>query len=68
VAEKLTTALSDRSSGLANFHAGSLTVGEYVGRWLSDSVRGSVRTSTYASYERQLRRYVVPALGRVKLK
>jgi integrase len=68
VAEKLTTALSDRSSGLANFDAGSLTVGEYVGRWLSDSVRGSVRTSTHASYERQLRRYVVPALGRVKLK
>jgi integrase len=68
VAEKLITALSDRSSGLANFDAGSLTVGEYVGRWLSDSVRGSVRTSTYASYERQLRRYVVPPLGRVKLK
>lgn len=68
VAEKLTKALSDRSSGLANFVAGSITVGEYLKRWLNDSVRGSVRASTHTSYERLLRRYVVPALGGVKLK
>src|ERR687884_724841 len=59
VAEKLTRALSDRSSGLATFDAGSLTVGEYLERWLNDSVRGSVRASTHTSYERLLNRYVI---------
>ena len=68
VAEKLTEALSNRSSGLGNFDVGSLTVGEFLEKWLNDSVRGSVRASTHLSYERLLRRYVVSALGRVKLK
>ena len=68
VAEKLAQALSDRSGGLANFDAGSVTVGEYLERWLNDSAKGSVRDSTHASYERLLRRYVFPGLGRVKLR
>ena len=29
------------------FEDGGLTVGEYVERWLKDSVRGTVRQSTY---------------------
>lgn len=68
VAEKLAKAISDRSSGLSNFDAGSITVGEYLERWLNDSAKGSVRASTHVSYEGQLRRYVVPVLGNVKLK
>jgi integrase len=43
-------------------------VGEYLDRWLRDSVQGSVRRSTYESYSRQARRYITPALGRVRLK
>jgi integrase len=67
VAEKLADALSNRNKGLV-FDAGSQTVGEYLERWLETSAKGSVRESTYESYRKQVRCYVVPAIGRVKLK
>jgi integrase len=67
VAEKLVDALSNRNQGLV-FDAVSQTVGEYMEQWLQTSARGSVRESTYESYRNQVRRYVVPAIGRVKLK
>jgi integrase len=67
VSEKLTKALADRDGGLV-FDAGKMTVAEYLDRWLSDSARGTVRRSTYNSYERQLRRYVYPTLGHLPLK
>lgn len=67
VAEKLADALSNRNRGLVS-DAGSQTVGEYLERWLETSAKGSVRESTYASYRKQVRCYVVPAIGRVKLK
>ena len=67
VAEKLVDALSNRTQGLV-FDAGSQTVGEYMEQWLQTSARESVRESTYESYRNQVRRYVVPAIGRVKLK
>ena len=66
VAKKLVDALSNRNKGLA-FDAGSQTVEEYVERWLTTSAKGSVRESTYESYRKQVRRYVVPAIGCVKL-
>lgn len=66
VAEKLTKAMADRDGGLL-FDAENMTVGEYLERWLNDSVKGSVRASTHASYQRQVNRYIVPALGRMKL-
>ncbi len=42
---KLTNAMADRDGGLV-FEDGGLTVGEYVERWLKDSVRGTVHQST----------------------
>ena len=60
-------ALSNRAGGLV-FDAGNLTVGEYLKRRLADSAKGSVRRSTYESYRRQLERYVIPAIGQIKLK
>jgi integrase len=66
VADKLAKALSNRADGLV-FDGEDLTVGEYLKRWLTDSARGSVRRSTYESYRRQVERYMVPALGRIKL-
>jgi integrase len=66
VADKLVQALSNRAGGLV-FDAGNLTVGEYLKRWLADSAKGSVRRSTYESYRRQLGRYVIPAIGQIKL-
>jgi integrase len=67
VAEKLTKAMAERDGGLY-FEAENLSVAEFLERWLSDSVRGSVRGSTHASYRRQVERYVIPAIGRMKLK
>ena len=66
VREKLTKAIADRDGGFI-FDDKNMSVGEYVKRWLDDSVRGSVRASTYSSYEGQVRRYIVPAIGRIKL-
>ena len=65
--QKLTRAMADRDGGLV-FEDGGLTVGEYVERWLKDSVRGTVRPSTYETYEYMTYPHIVPALGRVKLK
>lgn len=40
---------------------------EYLDRWLSDSVRGTVRESTYSRDKYLLRNHIKPALGRLKL-
>lgn len=67
VAEKLTKAMADRDGGLV-FDAGSVTVGEYLDRWLSDSVRDTVRQNTFENYVYLVRKHIKPTLGRVKLK
>jgi integrase len=67
VSEKLTKAMADRDGGLI-FDAENFTVGEYLNRWLSDSVRGTVRVSTYERHESIIRPHLAPALGRIKLK
>ncbi len=46
VAGKLAKAISNREDGLV-FDAGSLTVTSYLNRWLTDSVMGTVRLTTY---------------------
>jgi integrase len=66
VAEKLAKAISDRADGLV-FDAGSTTTGQYLTRWLSDSVHGTVQGSTYRSYGRVVDGHLVPGVGRVKL-
>jgi integrase len=67
VAAKLSKALADRESGLT-FDADNVTVGDYLARWLADSVRGTVRVSTYERHEQIIRAHLAPALGRMKLK
>jgi integrase len=64
---KLARAMADRDGGLI-FDAGSLTVGDYLDRWLSNSVKDTVRERTYERYEEIIRLHVKPALGRLKLK
>ena len=41
---------------------------DYLRRWLSDSVKDTVRATTYERYEQNCRKHIIPALGRVKLK
>jgi integrase len=43
-------------------------VGRYIERWLADSVRDTVKATTYETYERLMRLHLVPTLGRIKLK
>src|SRR5919107_727483 len=65
-ADKLAQVLSDRASGYT-LDTENITVGGYLDRWLNDSDRGSVRTSTYERHEQIIRLHLKPALGRVKL-
>jgi integrase len=67
VRDKLAEALGDRADGLV-FDAGTLKVGEYLDRWVADSVKDTVRLTTYQGYERIVRLHIKPALGRVRLK
>ncbi len=67
VASKLAKALSQREDGLV-FDDEGLTVEKYLGLWLKNSVRDTVRTSTYERNQQIVDLHVVPALGRLKLK
>ena len=67
VSEKLTKAMADRDGGLV-FDADNLKVGEYLGLWLFDSVKDTVRPTTFERYEQIVRAHIRPVLGRVKLK
>jgi integrase len=66
-AEKLAKALSQRADGIV-VDDKNLTVGEYLHRWLSDCVRGTVRESTHSRDEYLVTKHVTPSIGRVKLK
>ncbi len=66
-ADMLAEALAQREKGLTH-DAGSTTVGKYLSDWLTDSVEGSVRRSTFVRYESIVRVHLSPTLGRIKLK
>ena len=63
----LRKARGDAERGLV-FDADNLKVGEYLDRWLSDSVSDTVKATTFERYEQITRLHLKPALGRVKLK
>jgi integrase len=67
VSRKLTEAMANRDGGLV-YDAGALTVGEYLDKWLADSVKGTVKETTYANYSYIIRVHISPALGRMQLK
>lgn len=67
VAKKLNKALADGEDGLF-FEDEGLKVGEYLERWLENSVKGNVSPRTYTNYRLQVRRHLTPAPGRIKLK
>ena len=66
VREKLAKAIADRDGGLV-YDADNITVGEYLDRWLNDSVRDTVRRRTWERYEQFVRVHLTPALGKIKL-
>ena len=67
VGERLTKAKADRDGGLV-FDADNIKLGEYLGRWLTDSVRDTVRPTTFERYEQMVRLHIRPVLGQLKLK
>ena len=67
VRRKLTEAMANRDKGFI-YDDDNLTVKEYLDRWLSDSVRGTVRESTYSRDKYLVTNHIKPTLGRLKLK
>ena len=67
VADRLTKAKADRDGGLV-FDADNMKLGEYLGRWLTDSVRDTVRPTTFERCEQMVRLHIRPVLGQLKLK
>jgi integrase len=63
----LREARSNADQGLV-FDAEDLKVGEYLDRWLTDSVLDTVRQRTFERYESIVQVHIKPAFWRVKLK
>ncbi len=66
VQEKLTDALHTFHQGLP-ITTERQTVGNFIERWLEDSVKPSLRPKTYASYSQVARLYLLPYIGRISL-
>jgi integrase len=67
VEKKLAEARGDVARGLV-FDADNLKLGEYLGRWLADSVADTVRPTTFERYEQIVWVHIRPALGTLKVK
>jgi integrase len=67
VSEKLMNALAHAQKGIVA-EPSAMALGTFLERWLEDSVRGSVRQSTYQRDESLCRVHLVPGLGKKKLK
>jgi integrase len=63
---KLTEALHDQQAGLPIVR-GERTLGQYLSRWLEETVKRKTRPATFRSYEQLVRLHIIPALGRIKL-
>jgi integrase len=67
VERKLAEAMGNATKGLV-FDDENLTVSEYLDRWLSDVVRGTVRESTYFRNKYLITNHVKPTIGQLKLR
>ena len=66
VAEKLKEALRSQQLGLP-IAPEKQTVGQFLERWLADTVEKTTRPRTYQSYSEQVRLHLNPDLGRIPL-
>jgi integrase len=64
--DKLTAALNDLQKGIPIITERQ-TAKQFLERWLADSVKPSVRPSTYISYEQQVRVHIALGLGHIQL-
>ena len=65
--KRLAIAMGDAARGLV-FDDKNLSVGEFLDRWLSDAVRGTVRESTFSRDKYLVTNHIKPSIGRLKLK
>ncbi len=65
--EKLAKALANKADGIV-VDDKNLSIGEYLDRWLSDAVRGTIRESTFSRDKYLVTNNIKPSIGRVKLK
>ena len=59
ISEKLTKAMADRDGGLV-FEGENRALSAFLDGWLEGTVKGSVKTTTYESYERVIRCHIKP--------
>lgn len=62
-----TTKYEARRGSFLSFDASTLTVGEFIERWLEDSVHGTVREITYLGYASTFRAHIAETIGTVRL-
>lgn len=66
VADKLAALLHDQQRGMLATGP-NVSVQEYIENWLENIHKPTVRLSTYLNYQKLLRNYLVPGLGKIKL-
>ena len=66
VASKLAAAVRDRQLG-KNPVPEQAKLGGFLTRWLEDTASRSIRATTAVSYERNLRRHIIPEIGGIRL-
>lgn len=65
VAEKEKQVRKDFDDGVTQ---GPITMKDYLGSWLEDSMRGTVRGSTYQRYEDIVRLHLIPEIGHIRIR
>lgn len=65
-AEKLNQAIRTKAQGLP-VAVERQTLSQFLNRWLTDSVKASVRPLTFEQYAQHLRLYINPAIGQFQL-
>lgn len=64
VQAKLASAAAGLNNGLTPPASERLTVGQFLTGWLSDTVKPSVRPSTFRGYESKVRAHILPGLSK----
>jgi integrase len=66
VADKLKALHRDQASGV-NLTPSQQTVKQFLENWLEESVKRKVRVRTHEKYTQDVKRHIIPALGRLQL-
>ncbi|MCR8980945.1 site-specific integrase [Brevibacillus laterosporus] len=65
--QALTQKLHELQTGLT-IDASDMTVSQYMEYWLENYAKASTRPTTHNVYEKRIKRYIIPRIGRIKLK